>query len=44
MKYLYQFLVITLITFLGETLNRLIPLPIPAAVYGLVLLFLAADR
>ena len=41
MKYLNQFLVITLITILGETLNRLIPLPIPAAVYGLVLLFLA---
>ena len=41
MKYLYQFLVITVITFLGETLNRVIPLPIPAAVYGLVLLFLA---
>lgn len=26
---------------LGEALNRLIPLPIPAAVYGLVLLFTA---
>ena len=26
---------------LGEALNRLIPLPIPAAVYGLVLLFVA---
>lgn len=41
MKYLYQFLIIMGFTFLGETLNRLIPLPIPAAVYGLVLLFLA---
>lgn len=41
MKYLYQFLIILCFTFLGETLNRLIPLPIPAAVYGLVLLFLA---
>lgn len=41
MKYLYQFLIIMCFTFLGETLNRLIPLPIPAAVYGLVLLFLA---
>lgn len=40
MKYLYQFLIILSITFAGETLNRLIPLPIPAAVYGLVLLFL----
>lgn len=41
MKYLYQFLIVMGFTFLGETLNRLIPLPIPAAVYGLVLLFLA---
>ena len=41
MKYLYQFAIIVGFTFLGETLNRLIPLPIPAAVYGLVLLFLA---
>ena len=41
MKYLYQFLIIMGFTFLGETLNLLIPLPIPAAVYGLVLLFLA---
>jgi holin-like protein len=28
-------------TLLGEALNRLLPLPIPAAVYGLVLLFTA---
>jgi len=41
MKYLYQFLIILSFTFLGETLNRLISLPIPAAVYGLVLLSLA---
>lgn len=41
MKYLYQFLIILSFTFLGEALNRLIPLPIPAAVYGLLLLFLA---
>lgn len=41
MKYLYQFLIILSVTFLAETLARLIPLPIPAAVYGLVLVFLA---
>ena len=28
-------------TLVGEVLQRLIPLPIPASVYGLVLLFLA---
>ena len=41
MQYLYQFLWILSFTFLGETLSRVIPLPVPASVYGLVLLFLA---
>lgn len=41
MKYLPQFLVIMGFTLLGEALQRLIPLPIPSSVYGLVLLFLA---
>ena len=41
MKYLTQFLIIMGFTLLGEALQRLIPLPIPASVYGLTLLFLA---
>lgn len=41
MKYLSQFLIILGFTLLGEALQRLIPLPIPASVYGLVLLFAA---
>ena len=41
MKYLTQFLRITGFTLVGELLQRLIPLPIPASVYGLVLLFAA---
>ena len=41
MKYLSQFLIILGFTLAGEALQRLIPLPIPASVYGLVLLFLA---
>ena len=41
MQYLYQFLWILSFTFLGETLSRVIPLPIPASIYGLLLLFLA---
>ena len=41
MKYLSQFLIILGFTLLGEALQRLIPLPIPASVYGLVLLFTA---
>ena len=41
MKYLSQFLYILLFSLLGELLEWLIPLPIPAAIYGLVLLLLA---
>ena len=41
MKYLSQFMIILGFTLIGETLHRLVPLPIPASVYGLVLLFLA---
>jgi holin-like protein len=41
MKYLSQFLIILGFTFLGEALQRLLPLPIPASVWGLALLFLA---
>lgn len=39
MKYLSQFLIILGFTLTGEALQRLIPLPIPASVYGIVLLF-----
>ena len=41
MKYLSQFLIIMGFTLAGEALQLLIPLPVPASVYGLVLLFLA---
>lgn len=41
MKYLRQFCIILFISFLGEMLHILIPLPIPASVYGLVLMLLA---
>ena len=39
MKILKQFGIILLITFLGEGLKSLLPLPIPASIYGLVLMF-----
>ena len=39
MRYLRQFTIILLISFLGEILHHFIPLPIPASIYGLVLLF-----
>ena len=41
MKYLKQFGIIIAISFLGELLRSLIPLPIPASIYGLVLMLLA---
>lgn len=41
MKYVKQVLIILGFTFLGEVLARLIPLPIPAAIYGIVLLLIA---
>ena len=41
MKYIKQFSIIALLTFLGEVLNLLIPLPIPASIYGMVLLFVS---
>ena len=40
-KLLRQFLIIAAVSLLGEALRALIPLPIPASVYGLVLLFAA---
>lgn len=41
MKFLRQFCIILFVSFLGELLHILIPLPIPASVYGLVLMLLA---
>lgn len=38
MKYIHQFLIIMLISFVGELLNLLLPLPVPASVYGLLIL------
>lgn len=41
MKFLRQFGIILFVSFLGEMLHILIPLPIPASVYGLILMLLA---
>ena len=41
MKYLHQMCLIFFFTFLGELLHFLIPLPIPASIYGMALLFAA---
>lgn len=41
MRYLNQFLIILGFSLIGEVLQRIVPLPIPASVYGIALLFLA---
>ena len=41
MKYIKQFFIIIGISFIGELLNTYIPLPIPASIYGIVILFLS---
>lgn len=41
MKYIRQILLILLFSFLGELLHQIIPMPIPASIYGMVLLFAA---
>jgi holin-like protein len=43
LKYIKQFFIIILVSFIGEILNLLIPLPIPASIYGIVLMFLALE-
>ncbi len=39
LKYLKQFGVILAISCLGEVLHQLLPLPVPASIYGIVILF-----
>ena len=41
MKYILQFEIIIAISLIGELLNRLIPLPVPASIYGMIILFTA---
>ena len=43
MKYLRQFMMILLVSFVGELLKYAIPLPVPASIYGLVILFILLE-
>lgn len=38
MKYVKQLMIILAISFVGELMNQLIPLPVPSGVYGLFLM------
>ena len=40
MKYLRQFLIILAISLVGEILKMVLPLPVPASIYGMVLMFI----
>lgn len=39
MKYLKQFFIILAISLIGEILKVVLPLPIPASIYGMVIMF-----
>ena len=41
LKYTLQLIIIMAISQLGELLNKIIPLPIPASIYGMIILFTA---
>lgn len=41
MRYVKQFSIIIMISFAGELLKELLPFPVPASIYGLVLMLLA---
>lgn len=40
LNYLKQFLIILLISFIGEILKAALPLPVPASIYGMVILLI----
>ncbi len=43
MKYIKQFAIISFISLIGEALGHIIPLPVPASIYGVVILFLCLE-
>ena len=43
LKYIKQFAIITFISLIGEALGHLIPLPVPASIYGVVILFFCLE-
>ena len=39
MRYLKQFMIILVLSFVGEVLHAILPLPIPGSIYGIIILF-----
>ena len=44
LKLFKQFTIIIVLSFVGEVLHALIPFPIPASIYGILLLFFLLER
>lgn len=44
MKYVRQFEIILAISFAGEIFHAAVPLPVPASIYGILLMFLCLHR
>lgn len=40
MKYVWQLIIILGISFVGEALNSFLPFPVPASIYGLLVMFI----
>ena len=40
MKYIFQLMIILAVSFAGEFLHAVVPLPVPASVYGLIILLI----
>lgn len=43
MKYLLQFCRILIVAFVSEIIHELLPLPIPASIYGIIIMFLLLE-
>lgn len=43
MKHLTQFCIILAFSFIGELLNKILPLPVPASIYGMILFFVCLE-
>ena len=43
MKYIKQVIILAAICFVGEMVHNLIPLPIPASIYGFIILFVLLE-
>lgn len=43
MKYVKQFGIILVISFAGELLHSVLPLPVPASIYGIILMFVCLE-